>query len=850
MVYIESATISNEKVCDPIVEITNPSTSETVGLLTSAGVAPVCAEIPYIMPSSFLEPTDVSQDLRDYFGRPRMIFNGIVPSSPASLFTSNVSLATLATWYPNFLVRLTGVYAIRFSLNVVVKVSCTPFNQGLICTSFQYGAETGSVYTYERATQPFSVEQLPHVLMNLEVSNDSTLKIPFLSSLEYFPLRGDTVGTVLGSINVNTIMGSPSIPSSPDAIFKVYAYLDDIELLGATSWVDNTILLNGGLSDNIADSVSNITKLVKRIGVADAELRKTKVLSSTLGYVGRAFSTARGIPLIGAYAGTPAWLANTLAKTAASFGYAAPATESAVELKLDRRTLDPTHIDVPMPASKLSNFQSNKLAISDAMGASQEDQMSFAYVLSKRSQIYRGSMTTGNSANTLLYGTKICPMNLWFRSSGNGNIPLPAGSAAVNNVIYPSNILNLADHFRYWRGGMKFNIEFAKTQFHSGQVLASFIPLAENGSTAVLNNTLRVPEGSGGTVQPNQYSMLFDLRSSTEFEFVVPFINDMPYAGVSDSIGSFSLVVLNPLLVTSTNCSTTINFVVRVSAMPDFEFAAPVPPSFCTSTTSAGDIFLQSGLDVPGNIDVANSVAPPARVEPSANIIGEKFNSLKQLAMIPTWFSQTVANANIFEWYIPIWSYRPAWTLAVPMANPSQLPVATSHVSKVASMFVFSNGSTRFTFQPQGDLNGLSATYLVKGNPGNSNTGPYTTASSLRNKRIYQQSGTLLTSNRTSVIDAPLYSRVQRVNHDLFCNGLTPRNPVGGAGVPLSTNYQAHSMPYVSVRNVSGATQTLFFAYAAGEDATATCFIGPSPVILFNPAQVVPPNSSTMFVET
>lgn len=830
--------------------------TEDKNLLAIDGTAPKCVSIPYTTPAFVSEPTSATQDLRDYFSRERTIRSGTFSASAGNIFSDNVVLANFNGWYPGFLTRLTGVFGIRFTLNVTLRCSPTPFAQGISVLSFQYGADASATYTFDRTFFPFSCTQVPHVRLNFEETNEVTLSIPFLYSYDYFPLRDESVDDIpYGVFSLTNITPVPVAPSTAAIPYKVYLSLTDLELIGSTSWVDNTVLLNSGIHNEAASLVTRVKqahtvakKTLKGISTADKELRKSKVISSTLGMVGKGLDFVSKVPIIGSFAGTPAWLANSLAGTAAAFGYAAPAIEETIQLKVDRHTLDPAHIDVPIASAKLSPFQSNKLEVSEVLGACDEDAMAFSYVLPKPSQIYLGSMTTGQGANTLLYGTKISPYSFWYRSTGTGNIPAPFSSTATTNALYPSTVMYLADHFRYWRGGLRFHLTFAKTQFHAGQILVTYIPYAEASGAAGISNVARIPESPGGLTQPNQFSMIIDLRSGANFEFDVPFIFPSPYASVNDSTGSLSMVVLNPLVASSTSASSTINFVVEVSAKPDFEFAAVVAPSMCTTNTTVGDAFLQSGIEVMGNSDVSDQLFPTASIEPSASIIGEKFNSLKQLAMVPVWFAVDQTTATIANFTIPNWSYRPRWTLATPMSTTSQAELAASHAGKVASMFVFSNGSTRFTVQPQvpsGDQCGI--VYSQRPNSGNLSSGIFSGFANIRNKRLFSNAGFLLSSSGPTVVDVPWYTKVMRVNHDYYNNFYSPRN-FAGANTPVThTTLQGDSLAVVTTRNTSGATRTFHFAYAAGEDATAACFIGPSPVILFNSLATVSPNQSSMF---
>lgn len=829
-----------------MVDITpNDSSVEEVGLLTRLGDANVCSEIPYTTPSSFLAVTTATQDLRDYFGRPRIIGTGSI--SNLGRFTSGNVFSDLSAYFPNANVRLAGAYGLRFTLQLTIQVSATPFHQGLLALAWQYGSVVDSSTEYDRTSEPFSITQLPHVRMNLQKETSMTLSVPFLSSLDYLPIRGDFSGLVYGHFAGSSILATPTLPSTGAPTYKVYMSLHDIELLGATSWTDNSILIQSGLSDQI-------TRTVKRLSQADAELRRSKALSSTLSTVGAALNTMGSIPLLSSLTGTPAWLANSLAKTAAAFGYAAPAMEESYQRKLDNRTLDVTHIDVPIAAAKLSPFQSNKLEISEAMGATAEDAMSMSYVLSKPSQLFRGSVSTSQTVTTVVYATKISPMSFWFKApsaivSGQGNVPLPFSSTLTTNAVYPTTLLYLADSFRYWRGSLRFKFTFAKTAFHGGHLLACFIPYNEQAANTGISNVGRIPENFAGAPQTNAYSATFDMRAADEFEFEVPYIADAPFRGVNDSIGTLSLTVLNPVVTTSAEVSATISFIVEVSAGEDFEFSTYVPSSLARINATAGVVELQSGIEFQSGVSASN-VALPYAVEPTATVIGEKFNSLKQLAMIPTFYSVDANNLAVTDVTIPPWNYSPTWTLATPMAANISRSFAFSNCGKVASMYIFSNGSTRYSLLPNAEsLNGLSLNILHKANNGNLAGAFYSGVVNPRNKRLYQNSSCLLYSPATQVVDIPFYPTVQRVTHAQCNSDMNPRN-IAITGSYNNINYATYSVPYASVRNVSGALTQLVNSYAAGEDATCVAYIGPPPVILFNGLSTTGPNALTQFVET
>lgn len=849
--YIVSAT---EQInCDRMEDISPTDGSrETAGLTSLLGDANVCAVIPYQTPSSFLTSTETTTDLKEYLSRPRVIRSANLPVTRGRQDSGVVSLATLQTTFPSFSERLWGTYAIRFTIRISVQIAATPFQQGLLALAWQYNAGVDSAFEFDRGSEHYSVTHLPHVRLNFQKETTATLEIPFLHTLDYFPLRGGSSGLEYGHWSLVNLVNSYVLPTTALPVYKIYFSLHDLELLGATPWVDNSIFLTSGLE--IPSATRVVKKVVSKLAAADSELRSSKLVSTSLSYVSKGLDVASKIPLIGSFTGTPSWLVSTLSKAAASFGYAAPSVEVPPSRMLDNKTLDPTHIDIPIASSKLSNFQSNKIEISEALGACAEDQMSFAYVLSKPSYIYTGSISTSTPVGSLVYGTKISPASWYHKSSGTGNTGIPYSSSLTTNAFYPSTLFFVADSFRYWRGGVRFTITFAKTAFHGGHVLATFVPYNENAGAIAITNTTRIPEITGpGGPQPNGYSTVFDLRAGDSFTFDVPFIGDTPYVGTFDSTGGFSMIVMNKLVTSSAEASTTIDFMVEISALDDFEFAVPVPSSMARVTQTSGVVIFQSGMEdielQSGMDSMAAEVAPVVTVEPSATIIGEKFNSLKQLAMIPYFYAVQLAASSVSDIPIPFWQFQPSWTMATPMSTTASNELAFANSSKVASMYVFSNGSTRFTALANSASPSLSMmSILHKGNVGNLSTANYSGNGNVRNKRLFQNGSTMLVTPTTHTVDVPMYSRVQRVNHALLNSQMTPRLCTLN-NVPSINSHMTYSVPFVSYRNVSGNTTTVTCSFAAGEDATAACFIGPPPCILFNSAASVDPNGSTQFVE-
>jgi hypothetical protein len=180
------------------------------------------------------------------------------------------------------------------------------------------------------------------------------------------------------------------------------------------------------------------------------------------------------------------------------------------------------------------------------------------------------------------------------------------------------------------------------------------------------------------------------------------------------------------------------------------------------------------------------------------------------------------------------------------MATNASVNWGFTNGSKVASMYVFGNGSSRLSFlSSTPSPNGFTMSILSRANPNNYSTASFGGLGNSRNKATFQNTSALLASPTAHTVDIPLYATVQRVAMHVY-NGLTT-NWTSGL-VPTLDTAEASAVPFFSLRNVTGSDVTMNISRAAGEDATVAAFVGPPPCILFNALATVSPNSDTMFV--
>jgi hypothetical protein len=283
-------------------------------------------------------------------------------------------------------------------------------------------------------------------------------------------------------------------------------------------------------------------------------------------------------------------------------------------------------VDAVAPAATVGGFMSNQLSVHPRTGGTEVDEMAFDTILGRYSQLFRGTLNTTLSHAATVYASAVCPMHMWFRVQGatfpGGNISLPEFSAS-GNAYQPTNIMYFSQFFRFWTGSFRYRVTFAKSKFHTGRILFTFVPNSvPSANTTPHANAGIAPQPFLSRLQPSQQSKVFDLKDGNEFEFDVDYIYPFPYASTNNSIGTVSMQIMDPL-INNGESSSTISYLVEVCAKPGFHFAGLRSPSAPVFTNIGGPVVLQSGTGV-RKIDVSDLT------------VGEKFLSAKQLAMSAT----------------------------------------------------------------------------------------------------------------------------------------------------------------------------------------------------------------------
>lgn len=770
--------------------------------------------------TSFVHPTSKYQNLREYFERPRLVASGFITTVRQAMYTQDLTPGVLfTTWFPNALVRLAGVYGVRFTIRFTVTTAATPFQQGLMAQSFQYGQDStavGGSVNYRRFAESAMVTNLPHVRHSLTDNTMTQFDVPFLYARDFLPLYGGAATDSLGIYSWNALMPYRAVAGSAAPTYKIMVSLHDLELIGSYPQTATSVIVQSGL-------------IQPQAGPVQAE--KAKLLGSTVltSAADKVRTIGAFVPSLSSLSGPTASVLEAAASVARAFGYSRPQVEKEPRRVYPTDYLADLNTDIPSSSYVLSPFQKNAMRVDDLSGGTDTDEMSIAYVLSQPCQAFIGDFTTTDAVGTTLYATAVCPTNFWFRTNSSrpgGNLPLPSSSPLTANAILPTTLCYVSSMFRYWRGTLRFRFTFSKTKFHAGRVIAAFVPLLQDvAANGTLGTTVFSIE-NGGLPQPFSYCEVFDLRDSDTFEFEVPYISPTPYTNVLSSIGGLTLTVLDPLVVTGETAGT-VDYMVEVSAGDDFQFGCAAPPMLTpASQTGTGVVFLQSGL---GGV-----TKPPLDVDEYTT--GEVFKSLKTLMMIPSYINADMVTASFNFTTLPPFWVRARWSMATPMPNSSSLQWAFTRSGNIAACYAFATGSTEYHAYHTGPTSGVImsvASNEKDGNISGSSNGDPRNRSATGKHRVLTTEGSLH-------VRVPSYQRVARVPTSELGSAFTDIRI--GSQTSVGSNY-IQNFNQLGLVNTSGSLIRIYLGRAAADDARCTGWIGPPPVVLFQSTNTALPDN-------
>jgi len=622
----------------------------------------------------------VHADIKSYLAKPVILQTGVFASTDGpSTFTAVDVMAGLSAtvmWD-----KIKTIYALSATAVITLQFNGNAFQQGRgILAHLPTGGmiQSGTAFNdFVKAHRwsRFQVTALPHAQFDFNTDTSATLRIPYQSAVTAMP-----VYTGFGT----AVFGSPGI------VF-IYPYMPMTSTAGSTT-IPFTMWVH--YEDVILHS-----NIVPQSGVRSGRGNKKDIIASEMGKKGPVETGARlvtdvasalvGIPLLSSVAGPVSWLADALARTAATFGWSKPTLVTPPIRTMQTFAPYLSNVNAVSTAQPLSLRVDNHVDVLPGFAGSDYDELSIDFLKGITTFFRAESWTTASIAGANLVDLPIRPA--MFRTvitDGGGTLE------ATGPIGY------LDYQFNYWRGGFNLKIIFVKTHFHSGRLAISFEPIYPTltGGLTTFGNTAYVARE------------IIDIRLTNEYNITIPYINTSQWTPTSslgtgdDTIGRLLIHVVDPL-VAPANVSSTIAMLFEGCGADDLQFAVPAPclvqpciPLDLQSGVSVedfmkADLHPQSGLPV--TVTSLESVGSTKHgelfLEAYSDCIGEAHLSLRELLKRGGFLSAstiTASSTNLIAPHLITW--RRSQLVGAPLGGEE-----VDSYNTIASFYHSSRGGMR-----------------------------------------------------------------------------------------------------------------------------------------------------------
>jgi len=432
----------------------------------------------------------------------------------------------------------------------------------------------------QKFTPQFSA--IPHAEMNLAEVCSAEISMPYISEDDYLILATNGSYANLSICYYSKVLWDNAVTTTPT--YTLYMWIEDLVLVGSSPSTLVTVVpqMEHEVVGPVSAIMSTAVKITKTVG--------------------------KFVPMLTTYTKPLSWIFSGIGTIASHFGWSKPNDGTWKIMGSSFARGVNTCMDVGQ-ATQAGYFANNEVAVLPGMAGNNVDEMSLCYLTCKPGCLAVIELTTTDSPGSVKY---ICPIaieNLWFQ--GSTKVAARPGRNTIKPFI-PTPLFAASMIFRYWRGDLIFRFKFSRTKFHGGRILIGYMPIPDLEPT-------RLPEDG----RFDFLSTIVDLRTTSEVDFVVPYTNQYPYSITERfenqqlmSNGSIFMRIIDPIFAPA-GVPNVVPVVIEVFGDCNFELAAPRGSNYGVS-------------DLP-------TVEPQSEHE--STCIGETINSIKQLAMRPSWYN-------------------------------------------------------------------------------------------------------------------------------------------------------------------------------------------------------------------
>jgi len=518
--------------------------------------------------------------------------------------------------------KIKNYQLLRMKLNCKIVISGTKFHYGRCLVSYNPFSK-GDAVTIQRnfiSQDLISASQKPHFFLNPTKNTGGELKLPFFWDQNFLSIPSADWRD-MGDITISSFDNLLHANGGNDPVtITIYIWAEDIVLTIPTS-ADPPLVSQSGRGRRQASTMNKANVLNKQDEYGSG------IVSKPAAAIAKAAGALTHLPVIGPYMTATQIGSNAVSRIAQMFGYCRPnIVTDIVQFK-------------PMPCGNLANIDAADAALKLTMDSKAEvtvdsrtvgldgtDEMGILDYVTRESYLTSFSWAPDANPDTLLWNTRVLPMQL----------------DNVNKEIHMTPLAHMAACFEQWQGSLKFRFQIVKSDFHKGRLLVRWDP---NGFSSVVNyNT--------------NYSRVVDIAETDDFEIIIGWGQAQPWkaCGAPYDVGSnfssisrllpdpvqangiLELAVLNDLVSPSVDAPISIN--VFVSACDDFKLAAPTNSSLNNFHLFPVPPAGLKALEAPSEDEVLTSQSSSPNVETGDTTESDKPTSAGELMAVASKSSQ------------------------------------------------------------------------------------------------------------------------------------------------------------------------------------------------------------------
>lgn len=348
--------------------------------------------------------------------------------------------------------KLSNIAYMRCDYEITVRMQATPFLQGVVWLWNKMNAEQTSVLRRTLTEHLRSITSFPGNELNLQSESRAiSLSVPYTSEFQVFNPRNQNN---LNSIRLSVLSQLAGPETNVKVSYSIFGRLRNIKLYGHAPSVPSA---NYPQTEAGTDEESSAKGIVSQV-------------ADTVGSVANVVD-GLGVPILSTIAKPVTWVSNVVGNVASMFGFSKDRDLTKVNTYENLPAKGFTHgvgIDSSVPLSLFPNNAINPtLALPENL-----DEMSIEYLAQRPYVLKRYSILGGDTPSppqTVIADIPISPVNYSLYGSIVGGYRTIFG-APISLATALSN---------WWRGQIKLNLRFAKTQFHQCRLLVQYLPYSD-----------------------------------------------------------------------------------------------------------------------------------------------------------------------------------------------------------------------------------------------------------------------------------------------------------------------------------------------------------------------------------